>query len=191
MSIDRIQPPASASASWQPDEYRPAESRGVPAVPSAGAANLARPEQTATPARSPEENAAALTEAKKPALKSAVASIEMMAQKLKALQAQSQTDKEITSLDQELYATRQELAKVAHEKLLAEAGTQSAEAENSYWSGLDVVDKARTINKLKDRLEELELERSALVKQAAQQLQDGTYRVSGAEILAGMLEELV
>ena len=195
MAIDRIQPPTGVSPSWQPDERRPAEVKEASKTHAAGQAaapvNNVRPEPAASPAVRPEETAAAKKEPKKMPDPSVPNPIEFMAEKLKALQAQSQTDRKITSLDQELYVTRQELRQAAHQQLIAEAGTHPAGVESSYWSGLDVVEKARTINQLKDRLQQLELERSALVKQAAQQLRDGTYSVTGAEILAGMLEEFV
>lgn len=193
MTIERIQPPAGPSPQWQADEFKPVEpketAKSAPAAPAPQTHMHTQKDMTAAVNRT--DAAAGKRKSRTPSAQVATATQEITADKIRAMQVRSQTEMKITALDQSLYITRQELVKAAHEQLLAESDGQAAGNEVSYWDKLDVVEKARTINQLKDRLQGMELQRGDLVAQAAKQVQANSYRVTGAEILTGILEEHV
>jgi anti-sigma28 factor (negative regulator of flagellin synthesis) len=106
--------------------------------------------------------------------------------KAKESQTQLQTQQEIASLDQSLVAARQDLSKETQAML----ATYTPSTRNvSYWDQLDVTEKAQKINSLKEKISQLELQRSGVVQTLKSQVANGTYTVSGSEILAGIIKE--
>jgi anti-sigma28 factor (negative regulator of flagellin synthesis) len=85
-----------------------------------------------------------------------------------------------------LILTRQELAKATRGQG-RDAFTVGQES-----NGLqpDADAKVRSNNRLKDKLLALEQQRSEAADELAQQIRSGTYRVSGSEILKGMLTNI-
>ncbi len=118
----------------------------------------------------------------------AMAQMQSMVDKLKSMQNQYQTNMQIEDVGHSMALTRQELDKASRDQLASAQGPEG-DGKLSYWERLSVSSKARTINKLKDQLHELELERSRLLKDLSAQVASGSYSASGEEILKGMTEE--
>jgi hypothetical protein len=104
------------------------------------------------------------------------------------METRTQVNMQISSVGQEIALTRQELDKANRDQVVTEQGVQN-DGHLSTWEKLSVTAKARTINRLKDKLQEMELERSRLHADLSEQVNTGIYRASGQEILKGMLEE--
>lgn len=169
MAIDRIQPPSDMSPHWEKStaaNTAKSSGAGVPANAEAAQAAAGGKEHSARPAGWMK------------------ADLQDLVGKLKTSQTLSQTNSRISTVDQSLALTEQELLKT--QQAMANALNEPAA---SYWQQMDMVDKARTINRLKDKVMQLQIERGDLVSSLAQQIQQGTYRATGEEIARGMNEE--
>ncbi|MEW6517291.1 MAG: flagellar biosynthesis anti-sigma factor FlgM [candidate division FCPU426 bacterium] len=113
--------------------------------------------------------------------------LESITQQMDQLRQLSQNRNAVSEINQTLSQMRQDLKSASQERLQEFFGTING--EGSAWQNLTLQEKAYEINQLKDKIRSLELERTALVQNMREQIQSGTYRVSGTEILKGMLEE--
>lgn len=189
MSIESIQPMPDRSPQWENDKIINVKKEGAQAGPvpgrgsgaeNAAASKIVKPDTGGTkPARTtvwvghPDQ---------------AMSQMQAMTEKLQAMQTRNQVSQKISDVGQDIALTRQELEKASRDQSLAQQGVQ-ADARLTTWEKLSVTAKARTINRLKDKLQEMELERSRLHADLSQQVNSGSYRVSGEEILKGMTEE--
>jgi len=169
MAIEHLLPPSDMSSHWKKAEPSPAPAapakaarRPAPA-PKAASAHVQTP-ATAAPRQAP--NAA---------------------EQWRAQQQLRQTQAQLSQVDRTLLLTQQELAQSRQ----AQVAEGQDVADPSFWQRLDVVQKGRAINRLKEKLHDLELQRSELVSDLSKQVQAGTYSVSGAEILAGIMNEII
>lgn len=178
MSIDRIHASSDKSPQWSQTTKNVSENKEAARTPSKPTVN---PHPSAAAARNPSK-----AEQVKSVNANPVA-LESAADKIRQLQEQVHGQAQIRSVDSSIAVTQQELNQASREQLsdLAEIG-----ATASYWDRLSVVEKARAINRLKDKVRDLELDRGALVDRMSRLVQSGNYRVTGEEIAAGMAEEM-
>lgn len=116
--------------------------------------------------------------------------LQAMTEKIKAAMEQEKTRKELHAVEKEITKTRQALQEAAAEKSeYAWEMTSKGMGEVSYWDKLELVEKTRKINQLKEKVTELEQDRRAYVQELKNQVQDGSYQVTGMEVLQGMMEE--
>jgi hypothetical protein len=171
MAIDRVQPPSGMSPHWDKKAISAAKpaTRSLQGPQAADAVQAARTGGRA--GRSNHKSAAP-------------ANLQALSEKLKASQSQGQDQIRLSALDKSLVVTQQELAKATQEQISDTRGVNG-----SYWENLDVVEKARAINRLKDKLAQLQTERGQLVASLTEQVRQGTYHVSGEEIATGIAEE--
>lgn len=118
-----------------------------------------------------------------------IAELQAMAEKIKQSTEQSQTRHEIMSMGNSLIEMQHDLTS-AHAKRYAEnLQAEETYTQLSYWDKLDVVSKSQTINKIKEEINDVTIDRAHLVNQLKEQIASGDYRPSGAAILKGMLNE--
>jgi len=178
MAIDRIQPPSDRSPQWNKNDTPAAERR------EAARPNPVQHTDVNQAAHAAQQKAKAGTPQ---SVNHTQSLAENAAEKIKALQQQCQTEIKLTSVSETLAAARQELTQASQEHM---AGVMETDLNASYWQKLDVVEKARAINRLKDKVQDLELQRRDLVESLSRQVRSGTYQVTGAEIAQGMVEEM-
>jgi len=118
-----------------------------------------------------------------------VTAMQIMSDKLRAANRQNQIRSKIFSVNQSLVQAKQELMEATGEKIQATIDAAADIGKVSYWDRLELAEKTRRINQLKEKIRHLEMERSQQVETLHEQVLNGTYRVSGEEILQGMLEE--
>lgn len=168
MAIERVQPPSDRSPQWEKKDViqpKPAQASAAASSHAQAAAHRAGAAKAGAPVR---------------------VNPEIAPEKPKAGIDVAQTQIQINEVDQTVVMTQQQLNKATQEQI---AGELEA-GDWSYWQKLDVVAKARTINHLKDKLQALQLKRHELISTLSEQVQNGTYRVSGAEIAQGIASEL-
>ena len=106
-------------------------------------------------------------------------------------QTQQQMELQLEDVSHELTQTRQALEDAQHQKLQESLAAVTSSGPLSHWEQRNLAEKSKVINSLRDSVQNLELNRSALVENIAEQIRSNTYHVTGAEILAGITNELL
>jgi hypothetical protein len=197
MSIERIQPDMSPKWEKEPapsikkETAPPASQGGTQAAQNKNTGAAVHPASLTSKIQSASQAAAHHSVRKtvwagNPA--EVMSQMQAMVEKLKSIGTQAQVSMQISEVGQSMVITRQELEKASRDEIVVSMSPNS-DGKASYWDKLSVSAKARTINRLKDRLHAMELERSRLTKTLSEQVNSGSYQVSGEEILNGMAQE--
>jgi predicted RNase H-like nuclease (RuvC/YqgF family) len=185
MSFERIQPRTEVNPFW--DKETPVvpkkETAGVPAKNN-------QPKTTgkgALEAAGKQNQAAAVAATNKQGKVSqsepAQSPLQTASEKIQALVAQNQLNQQISAVGQEMAVTQQEMDQADRDQ-----GNVVSGSSGSYWNKLSVSEKARTINQLKEKLENLDLEQSQLQSRLTEEINSGKYQASGTDIVKGMLQ---
>jgi hypothetical protein len=118
-----------------------------------------------------------------------IAELQAMTDKIKQNNEIHQTRNEIMSMGNSLLEMQQDLSEANSERYARSIDVEGAYSKLSYWDKLDVVSKSQTINRLKDEITNVTIDRANLVNSLKEQVVSGGYQPSGAAILKGMIDE--
>jgi anti-sigma28 factor (negative regulator of flagellin synthesis) len=192
MSLDRIQPRNAINPLWEKENSAAVKKDG--SAPAASAAQAPSAKTSAKPGVGPaaaknSAQAAPKTQAPRRNIwgtisQDSISRLHSVSQKIQAVGTQSQLNQQISAVGQDIVVTQQELSQAS--RTTDEPGGAGG-GNGSYWDKLSVTEKARTINQLKDKLQKMEVQQSQLQNQLAEEINSGTYAVSGEEVVNGML----
>ncbi|NTV52180.1 MAG: flagellar biosynthesis anti-sigma factor FlgM [Candidatus Firestonebacteria bacterium] len=196
MSIDRIQPRNDIDLVWKKENKAIPKKEKSAASPAGSPKKAVNAQTTPGPVKGHAPAEATAAGGKAAAAnqggiwgdisRESLSRLQSISEKVQSVGQQSQLNQQISAVEQEIVVTRQELEKTAR----AQGNTNleiSGGKPASYWDQLSVSDKARTINRLKDKLEQMELQQSELQGQLSDAINSGSYAVSGEDIVKGML----
>lgn len=118
-----------------------------------------------------------------------LAELQAMTEQIQRSNQQHQTRNEILSMANSLMEMNKELTEASNDRYGQSMDIENSYTKLSYWDKLDVVSKSKMINQLKEDINDVEIERSQLIRGLKEQVSEGTYQTSGAAILKGMIDE--
>ncbi|MCD4813453.1 hypothetical protein K8S19_07165 [bacterium] len=126
------------------------------------------------------------TEAASQAAAQSLVELQTATDKLRQSNHAFHTRSQISELGRSIVETKDSLHQAAQERM--EAIVQ-ASGESSFFNSMGIMEKAQHINRLKDDIKNMEIERGALVGDLREKVMSNQYDPGGMDILQGMLEE--